>query len=62
MERTDLDKRLRGKEDEVLRLDGRLQQAQKDRSSLAAKTASLEKQLMDLEKSNNHLKSKVNTG
>ena len=59
MERTDLDKKLQSKDGEVVRLDGRLQQAQKDRSSLLTKAASLERQLLDLEKANGCLKTKV---
>ncbi len=58
-ERTDLDKRLQQRDEEVSRLEGRLQQAVKDRTSLQANLASAEKEVKDTKKANDLLKQKV---
>ena len=58
-ERADLAKRLKHREEETSKLEGRLQQALKDKSSLQAGNAALEKELLDTRKSNEHLKHKV---
>ena len=58
-ERTNQDKQLCQREDEITKLEGRLNNAQTDRSSLMAKVASLEKAIKDANKSNDLLKTKV---
>ncbi len=58
-EHSDIEKRLGNKVEDVKKLDGRLQHLQKDKSALQAKVASLDKQMMDLDKSNSLLKNKV---
>ncbi|XP_078327011.1 uncharacterized protein LOC111125101 isoform X1 [Crassostrea virginica] len=60
-ERTNQDKQLCQREDEITKLEGRLNNAQTDRSSLMAKVASLEKAIKDANKSNDLLKTKVTT-
>lgn len=59
-ERADLDKRLHHKEEEFVKLDGRLQSALKEKTSLCASVGTLEKELLAVKKSNEHLKTKVN--
>lgn len=58
-ERTNQDKQLYQREEEITKLEGRLNNAQTDRSSLIAKVASLEKTIKDVSKGNDLLKTKV---
>ncbi|XP_013391271.1 hyaluronan mediated motility receptor [Lingula anatina] len=59
-ERATQDKTLANKEEEITRLDGKLQAAYKDRSGLQAQVAVLEKELKEVNKGNEILKAKVN--
>ncbi|KAK3100424.1 hypothetical protein FSP39_019743 [Pinctada imbricata] len=61
LERTDQGKQISQKEDDIVKLEGRLHTAQTDKSSLIAKVASLEKEQKEIKKSNEHLKNKVST-
>lgn len=58
-EKTNQDKQLYQREEEITKLEGRLNNAQTDRSSLIAKVASLEKTIKDVSKGNDLLKTKV---
>ncbi|XP_062621731.1 hyaluronan mediated motility receptor-like isoform X3 [Saccostrea cucullata] len=58
-ERTNRDKVLSHREEEITKLEGRLANAQTDRSSLIAKVATLEKSMKDANKSNDLLKNKI---
>ncbi|XP_067664127.1 hyaluronan mediated motility receptor-like [Haliotis asinina] len=58
-DKTDLNKQLGIKEEDMKKLEGRLQHAQSDRTSLMAKVATLEKDIKDVNKSNSVLKNKV---
>ena len=58
-EKTEKEKVLSLKEDEIKKLDGKLHSAVSEKSSLQAKVASLEKDFKELRKSNEILKSKV---
>ena len=55
VERNHLERKLQGKEDELVKLDGRLQQIQKDKTMLEATIATLRKELVHLRKSNDLL-------
>lgn len=58
-ERTEKDKLLSSKEEELKKLDGRLHNAQTDKNSLHAKLAAAEKELKEIKKANELLKNKV---
>ncbi|CAG2257973.1 CD168 [Mytilus edulis] len=58
-ERNNLDKQLTHREDDIVKLEGRLQTAHTDKISLQAKIASLEKELKELKKSNEVLRNKM---
>lgn len=58
-ERTDLSKKLLDREEEIKRIEARLTQTHRDKTTLVSRVASLEKQLFDLQKSNDLLKNKV---
>ena len=58
-EKTELEKKFSSKGQNVVQLEGRLQQAQKDKSTLQAKVAALDKEVGSLKKSNDMLKVKV---
>lgn len=58
-ERNELHRRAVLKEEELQKVDSRLQQALKDRTSMMAELAAMEKELADLRKGNEILKTKV---
>ena len=58
-EKTEIEKRLAGREADVVRLEARLQQVHKDKTALTAKLAAREKEMSSVAKSNVTLKSKV---
>ena len=58
-ERADQDKLLSNKDEEARKLEGRLHNANSDKSSLQAKLAAAEKELQAMKKSNELLKNKV---
>ncbi|WAQ99568.1 ZBED1-like protein [Mya arenaria] len=60
-ERTDREKLLSQKEEELRKLDGRLHNATLERSSLQARIAGAEKELKEAKKSNDLLKNRVST-
>ena len=58
-ERTDKDKLFSNKDEELKKLEGRLHNANSDKSSLQARLAAAEKDLQATKKSNELLKNKV---
>jgi hyaluronan-mediated motility receptor len=58
-ERNELQKRVDLKDEELSKIESRLQAVLKERTSLAANVASLERDLGDLRKANDTLKTKV---
>lgn len=58
-ERVNLDKKLLAREEELKRIDGKLQNALRDRTAAESKVSSLEKELVQKEKANDVLKNKV---
>ncbi len=58
-EKTELEKKFTSKGQNVVQLEGRLQLAEKDKSTLQAKVAALDKEVGSLKKSNDMLKVKV---